>query len=418
MSAKDKISKAKYKLILNNPFFATLLFGLDIVDGTEWIDASGGAKTMATDGRRIFYHKEFVEQHSMPELIGALAHEVMHCAMLHMYRLRGRDLKLWNIATDIAINQVLTKPPFTPDGSTPEGFGFTLPPNWLMVYQGSRHPDGLSTWIPEYENQTAEWIYDDLKSKALDQERSSLLERQALDTLIDPLKSPGSSEEGDDGQAPLEDLEALWREKLQRAKLVAEQAGKMPSSLLRQVGELLRPKVNWRSLLHQFVDQMAANREDYWWRLPNKRYIAHGFYMPGLYSEVLPPLVVAIDTSGSIDDEMLREAISELNWLRQTYKIETTYLVYCDCRVAGVEIYGMEDDISVTQPKGGGGTSFVPPFEWVERQGINPAALIYFTDGYGDAPRHPPEYPVLWMLFKHGADDFCNWGQKVRIENA
>jgi predicted metal-dependent peptidase len=47
-------------------------------------------------------------------------------------------------------------------------------------------------------------------------------------------------------------------------------------------------------------------------------------------------------------------------------------------------------------PKGGGGTSFIPVFEWIREQGIEPDALVYLTDGMGSFPRHAPSYPVIW----------------------
>jgi predicted metal-dependent peptidase len=51
---------------------------------------------------------------------------------------------------------------------------------------------------------------------------------------------------------------------------------------------------------------------------------------------------------------------------------------------------------------GGGGTAFTPVFEWIERRGLRPDALAYFTDARGEFPRQAPPYPVLWLV-KGGA---------------
>ena len=50
------------------------------------------------------------------------------------------------------------------------------------------------------------------------------------------------------------------------------------------------------------------------------------------------------------------------------------------------------------QIKGGGGTDFRPVFEYVRKKSLNPDLLLFFTDGYGDAPDNPPPYPVMWVL--------------------
>ena len=74
-------------------------------------------------------------------------------------------------------------------------------------------------------------------------------------------------------------------------------------------------------------------------------------------------------------------------------------------------------DVENFKCKGGGGTSFKPPFKWLREHGeedIN--CLVYFTDGYGDAPTYPPPYPTLWVLTSDGAEDFCDWGEKMKFK--
>lgn len=65
--------------------------------------------------------------------------------------------------------------------------------------------------------------------------------------------------------------------------------------------------------------------------------------------------------------------------------------------------------------RGGGGTAFSPPFDWIERQGEQPVALIYFTDGYGyDFAKEPP-YPVLWVLDRNNKGFNPPYGDVIRI---
>ena len=107
---------------------------------------------------------------------------------------------------------------------------------------------------------------------------------------------------GKDGNKPTEAEKAQnaqdWKIATQQAAQAAKMAGKLPRSLARYVEELLEPVVDWREALRQFVDQIARN--DYTWTRPNSRYFSRGLILPSLYNQEIPPLVVAVDTSGSI----------------------------------------------------------------------------------------------------------------------
>jgi hypothetical protein len=95
-----RIQKARTTLLLDHPFFGTLLFRL----GGK---ASRSVATMATDGVSLFYNPEFVDSLNAAELAGVLAHEVMHPALQHHTRRGDRDQARWNMACDYAINPML-----------------------------------------------------------------------------------------------------------------------------------------------------------------------------------------------------------------------------------------------------------------------------------------------------------------------
>jgi predicted metal-dependent peptidase len=105
-----RIQKARTSLILDHPFFGSLLFRLK---GRE----CRSVQTMATDGVSLFYNPDFVETLNAATLAGTLAHEVMHPALHHHVRRSGRDPKLWNQACDFAINPLLVDAGLSlPDG--------------------------------------------------------------------------------------------------------------------------------------------------------------------------------------------------------------------------------------------------------------------------------------------------------------
>jgi predicted metal-dependent peptidase len=95
-----RIQKARTTLLLDHPFFGSLLFRLK---GRE----NRSIPTMATDGVSLYYNPEFVDTLNSATLAGVLAHEVMHPALQHHVRRSGRDPRRWNEACDYAINPLL-----------------------------------------------------------------------------------------------------------------------------------------------------------------------------------------------------------------------------------------------------------------------------------------------------------------------
>ena len=110
--SKRRFVAARTTLVLDHAFFGALALRMDIQEETR-----GRTHTMATDGRSVFYHKDYVESCFDQELVGLLAHEVMHPAMQHHTRREDRDPKLWNDAADYAINPILTDAGFVLPGS-------------------------------------------------------------------------------------------------------------------------------------------------------------------------------------------------------------------------------------------------------------------------------------------------------------
>lgn len=100
LSSVVRMQKARTTLLLDHPFFGTLLFRL----GARLCNS---IKTMATNGVSLFFNPDFVDTLNAAELAGVLAHEVMHPALQHHTRRGDRDPQRWNMACDYAINPML-----------------------------------------------------------------------------------------------------------------------------------------------------------------------------------------------------------------------------------------------------------------------------------------------------------------------
>ena len=106
--------------------------------------------------------------------------------------------------------------------------------------------------------------------------------------------------------------------------------------------------------------------------------------------------------------------LGELNALKGATPVRIT-LFACDSALAEGAPWVFEpwDELRLPRPfAGGGGTSFVPVFEWIERQGGRPDSLVYFTDAVGEFPKKAPDYPVLWLV-KGGAP--VPFGRRIQL---
>lgn len=373
-----RIQKSRTSLVLDHPFFGSLLFRLKD-------RPSATVKTMATNGVSLLWNPEFVETLNAATLAGTLAHEVMHPALHHHLRRSGRDPKRWNIACDYAINP-------------------------LLVDAGLKLPEGVLL-ENRFRGMSAEQIYNLLESEENSDPDSD--SDQPAPASADPNSSPDGSEsngpsapetDGGIGQVldaptkrddtPTDEEQAReWEIAVKHAMTVAQQAGKMPAGLVRTMEGAAEAAVDWRELLRRLWSETTA--ADYSWMRPNRRHLWRGLYLPGVVKEGVGEIVLAVDCSGSISGRQLRLFEAEARSILEGQRPERVYVLYFDAAVHKVEIYEAAQPIALN-PVGGGGTAFSPCFEWLDERGIRPQTLVFLTDLYGSFPTSAPSYPVLW----------------------
>jgi predicted metal-dependent peptidase len=381
----DKLTRARIGLILDQPFFGSLALRLQLEEFPA-ID------TMCTNGNRIRYNPQFIDENKPEHIKTFFAHEVLHCALGHHARRDNRDPKQWNKACDYAINPILK-----------EAGCFSLP-SWML-------------YNPQFDNMSAEEIYSIIKNdspgKGQGQGDGSGEGEQTPDPgKMGAVEDPEGKDSKNPSESELNQSEQDWKVAAKQAATQAKAQGKLPGSLSRFVDEILRPKVDWRLLLQQFVQPTA--KSDYCMSPPNRRYIHLGLYMPSLKSNEMPPIVIGIDTSGSISNEQLNSFQAEIQAIMDSCPT-TIDCFYCDHRIQGHDVFTRDNTVRFENCKGGGGTSFEPVFEEVERLGLRPECLIYLTDLEGSFPDHAPEYPVLWInTYNH---EIAPFGTTVFMED-
>lgn len=376
MHAATKFQRARIALILDQPFFGSLLMQLKATPSVEF-------KTMATDGINLYWNPEFVDKLPEAQVVTVLAHEVLHCALSHMTRRGSRKPRLWNIATDHAVNLTLDESNMLAGVA-----GKAAPFQWpsFEVYKEQR-----------FSGMAAEEIY-----AILDVEPPSG-DGQGQEKGQGQEPAPGKGDKPEDigavldapGQTPDEkqSTEAQWRVAVQQAAALAKGQGKLPASIARLVDEQLNPKPGWKERLRRFIRDHS--RDDYSWRQPNRRYCQSGFILPSLFSERLGRIAISIDTSGSIDEQLLNEFLSEVEGIVSEARPSGIELFDCDAAVN--HRWSLEPtDPLPREFTGGGGTDFRPVFDAVARDAESPACLIYLTDLWGTFPDSEPAFPVLW----------------------
>jgi len=346
MDVRKKVQKAKIRLLQNHPFYATLVFRMSI-------EASPSIKTADTDGERIRYAPAFFDTLTIDEITGVLAHEVMHITLLHHCRMEGRDLQQWNRACDYAINPILIKA------------GLQLPEGRLVD--------------PRYDGHSAEHIYEQLPPPPPDEQP-----QEGIGDVTPPPPEQSRTQQ-----------ELKVREAVQQARLAARLRGKWPDDMDRLIEEALQPKVDWETALAQYLSELS--QDDHCWTKPSRRYLHQGLFLPSLESITFGPVILIADTSYSIDQHLLNQFAGEAQDITRIFSMPLQ-VIYVDAQFQSIQEIDPDQPIRL-EPKGGGGTSFRPGFEYIEEQGLEPLAVVYLTDGECSRFPDPPEYPVLWAIF-------------------
>lgn len=385
----DEIVKARVSLLFNAPFFGNLATRMKLIDATKW------CKTAATDGRNFYYNREFIKALTPDELLFLIGHEVLHCVYDHLGRKGSRDHKLWNMANDYIVNYTLVKEKL---GSMPK-----------MGLYSDKYTDQM----------TSEEVY-----RLLEQNST-----QIKMTLDEHLEMDGSDGEGDgegngggqtvtvtvhgDENGPpklTEDDKNKIRNEIKAAVINAAQAvgaGSVPAGVKRLIEDFTNPIMDWRALLEMHIQ--SSIKDDYTFQQPSKR----SWGLNGQIRTIFPgqklkdsvDVAVTIDTSGSMTNKMLRDFLSEVKGIMETFDDFKLTLWTFDTRVYNPKVFTMNniDEILEYEPAGGGGTMFECNWEFMRdpasagfadvegiEDAVEPKKFVMFTDGYPCGHWCPP----------------------------
>ena len=415
LKAEQRIELVHVSL-MRNPQFA-LFAGLFMVGRTSVSDL---VPTARTNGRDAEYGRGFVDSLSDKELAFLVMHENMHKCYRHLTTwkaLHEVDHHLANMACDHVINiqlydmdqseSVLSHPRDPKTGK----------------YQGC--------FDERFRGMDAKQVFDILRAeqpeppprgKPCDDGEESEIDgpvgrsnRQPVGNSLDEHDWAGAQ----DGLSE-EEKKQLEQDIDHALRQGAIYAGKVGGNMTREIGELLAPKVDWREVLKRFVKTNLRGRDAPSWRKAHKNYLWQDVILPAIIGKKMKHLVIAMDTSGSIQGPLLDAFMSELNKLVLDVMPDRVDILYWDTQVDGHETYtnDLKSIASKTTPRGGGGTNpdCVPKF--MQDHKLKPDALVVLTDGYMHS--NPGAWasltaPTLWCVI--GNSDYTPpKGQIVNIK--
>ena len=392
--AVEKISRAKAKLLVEFPYFGTLASRLELYQ-------SDNIKAFLSDGMRLEYNDEYVEDAELEELGFALSNGAMHAALAHENRQKGRLKWLWQLATDHAINAMLVQNGMNP----PEHI------NYEERFEGMYAEEIYAVLKDEIQNEE----YDDNEENDTgfnEENRRHQQQMQNAEGDHDKDKKRTRMEVenqeqlvNDESRQELDELETLEEQFEQMAK---EMLGKMlkrgdlPEGIDRFFEVGTEGKIDWRHELYMAVENHYKN--DYRMMPPAKKLLYRGTYLPSLYSDMLR-IVIAIDSSGSVDEVLLGTFIAEIESLMLSFSNFQIDLLVCDAKVHSHETFYGGDKLEYVL-KGGGGTDFRPVFSYIDEHLPDTRLLLYFTDLDGRAPDGEPLFETVWVSPVEGEMEF------------
>ena len=356
-----------FRLLREEPFFAAMSRSVN-KHASESVPTAGVRIT--DDGFfDLAYNPKFFESLSDAERRGVLKHEFYHLIFEHCF-IRNPDgkkvSKLWNVATDMAINCHLK-------GELPD-----------------------VAWFPE------KLGFEDYLSA-----------EQYAQLLKDKFPEGGNGNDGDGSGIPGDEFDdhggwgeneanaeskAIAKERLREAmkKGVEEAAkksngfGNMHDSVKKMIMAFVNGTVDWRAVLRNFIGQsQRANRSNTIKRI-NKRF---PYIHPGRKTNHAAHIAIAIDQSGSVDDGMLSLFFAELTSLS---KLVTFTVVPFDTETNDKLVYqwkkGQKHTVERVMQ---GGTDFNAPTEWANKH-PEIDGLIVLTDMQAPLPK-PCRVRRLWV---------------------
>ena len=446
--AKDVLHLSRNTLLVNLRFLDAALSQFELFPIEE--------STLLTDGKHILYNpKHVLESYKTAKEIPVrdYLHIVMHCVFKHMYMDPTLNRPYWDLACDIAVENVITE----------------LGLKAVTTVRERQQAPYIAAIQKELKYVTAEKIYSYLRQSVPDPNKiaqirglfyadnheiwyMTVAEIQVRFGLSSDSGEQGSQGQGhsqgqgqsDNGESGLSAaMVQVWQTISERMQVDLETLGKqrgvLPGAMTQNLMAVNREKYDYTAFLKKFAvlgEAMKINDDEFdyiFYTYGLQLYEEMPLIEPLEYKEIkaIKEFVIAIDTSGSTSGELVQRFVQKTyNILKSTesfFSKINLHFIQCDADIQEDKKITCQEDfdeyLKTMQIRGLGGTDFRPVFEYVEqlrkdKEFINLKGLIYFTDGYGEFPARKPDYDTAFVFID---DEYNNptvppWAIKLVLQ--
>lgn len=353
---KYDIVALKNKMLVKYPFFGSIITNVQY-------EESENIETAGTDGKTIFYNPNFLDNLKPLQQIFVLAHEVCHIAFNHIPRSFEKDIDTWNIATDAIINQFLKR-------------------------DGLEMTDGAVN-IPDAINYDAEELYEKLLEDKTNKQEGH--DTHSMWVKVANKNNENKTQNISEKEAFKKNIEEKKKRLEEFKESIINDAinrGTTTNSITRKINDIgvTKPLIDWRYVLKETIKYEV----DYSYKNAT---IEDGVITANLEEIPMPEVEIVLDTSGSINETLLKNFLKECKNILKHSKLK----VGCfDTKYYGFNNINCEEDIDTMKFIGGGGTDFNVAVRAFTRRIAN---KIIFTDG--EAPMPNISLDIIWIVFSN-----------------
>lgn len=414
---------SRMRILYNHGFYGLLLMHMIYAVSEE-------IETACTDGVRITFGIDFLDSLSDSELDFVMMHEILHVVLQHCFRGDVEDPEAYNIAADIVVNSNImlengmkassitlskygTSMHVAPDGK--EGHEYTAEQVYVMLpknlnKKGNNKSHGSADGRAKKGNNKS-------PGSAVGRAKKELSKEQHQPVRVwDDHSRWGKYEEDDT-------LRDVWVKRFEDAAEAikirdpSNARGLLPAFAERILKELKKTQTDWRTILNDFIQEEVV---DYSFAPPDRRFDDSPFFLPDFNGKEdrVEDILFMIDTSGSMSDDMIAAAYSEVKGAIDQFNGKLKgWLGFFDAAIIKPQPFSDENEFKIIKPAGGGGTDFQIIFEYVFHHMSDklPASIIILSDGYAPFPleKLAGGIPVLWLLNNEEVNP--PWGKVARI---
>ena len=360
----------------------TALYGNIMMMGESAVE--DGIPTAYTDGTNKKYGREFMSKLTDEESRAVIMHENLHVALMHIPRhkdLMKEDGTLANVAMDIVVNNIIDN---------------------LQDKKLCKLPDS-AILDHKFDGWSVREIYNELKKQNPDRKKNGQGNGGNEININGKQVSVQGGDEHDITGIPAtaEEMKKLEESVGRALREGGILAGRLGAKVPREVSASLDKPIDWKEVLRDFVSTAVRGRDELTWRRFHRGLLANDILAPSVEAETMTEIIVAMDTSGSIDQEMNGKFAFQLQLICDSVKPETVRILWWDTEVHGEQTFGGDSPNvkDILKPMGGGGTHVSCVSEYIAKKRYNPDCVVVFTDGYvEDDVKWNIGVDTLWLV--------------------